>query len=38
MEQPKGMTFLNFADVELDVIIDDNELKQELYTRYEHTD
>ena len=28
----KGMTFLNFADVELDVIIDDNELKQELYT------
>ena len=35
----KGMTFLNFADVELDVIIDDNELKQELYTIvYEHTD
>jgi len=28
----KGMTFLNFADVKLDVIIDDNELKQELYT------
>ena len=28
----KGMTFLNFADVELDTIIDDNELKQELYT------
>ena len=28
----KGMTFLNFADVELDVIIDDNELKQGLYT------
>jgi ubiquinone/menaquinone biosynthesis C-methylase UbiE len=28
----KGMTFLNFADVTLDVIIDDNELKQGLYT------
>ncbi len=28
----KGMTFLNFADVKLDVIIDDNSLKQELYT------
>jgi 2-polyprenyl-3-methyl-5-hydroxy-6-metoxy-1,4-benzoquinol methylase len=28
----KGMTFLNFADVKLDVIIDDNELKQNLYT------
>ena len=28
----KGMTFLNFADVKLDVIIDDNPLKQELYT------
>jgi len=28
----KGMTFLNFADVKLDVIIDDNELKQGLYT------
>ena len=26
------MTFLNFADVKLDVIIDDNELKQGLYT------
>jgi len=28
----KGMTFLNFADVILDVIIDDNPLKQNLYT------
>ena len=28
----KGMTFLNFADVKLDVIIDDNPLKQKLYT------
>ena len=28
----KGMTFLNFAEVKLDVIIDDNELKQGLYT------
>jgi len=28
----KGMTFLNFADVKLDLIIDDNELKQGLYT------
>tara|TARA_A100001515_G_scaffold22342_1_gene17018 strand:+ start:590 stop:1804 length:1215 start_codon:yes stop_codon:yes gene_type:complete len=28
----KGMTFLNFAGVELDCIIDDNELKQNLYT------
>jgi hypothetical protein len=28
----KGMTFLNFADVVLDVIIDDNPLKQNLYT------
>ena len=28
----KGMTFLNFADVKLDAIIDDNELKQNLYT------
>ena len=28
----KGMTFLNFADVSLDVIIDDNPLKQNLYT------
>lgn len=28
----KGMTFLNFADVKLDYIIDDNELKQNLYT------
>ena len=28
----KGMTFLNFADVELDYILDDNELKHHLYT------
>jgi len=28
----KGMTFLNFADVKLDFVIDDNSLKQELYT------
>lgn len=28
----KGMTFLNFADVKMDVIIDDNPLKQNLYT------
>ena len=28
----KGMTFLNLADVKLDCIIDDNELKQHLYT------
>ena len=28
----KGMTFLNFADVKLDYIIDDNELKHNLYT------
>ena len=28
----KGMTFLNLADVKLDCIIDDNELKQNLYT------
>jgi len=28
----KGMTFLNFADIKLDVIIDDNELKHHLYT------
>ena len=28
----KGMTFLNFADVKLDYIIDDNPLKQNLYT------
>jgi hypothetical protein len=28
----KGMTFLNFADVTLDYIIDDNELKHNLYT------
>ena len=28
----KGMTFLNFANVILDVIIDDNPLKQNLYT------
>jgi len=28
----KGMTFLNFADIKLDVIIDDNPLKQNLYT------
>ena len=33
----KGMTFLNFADVELDIIIDDNELKQELYTPGKNT-
>jgi hypothetical protein len=26
------MTFLNFADIKLDVIIDDNPLKQNLYT------
>ena len=28
----KGMTFLNFADTTLDIIIDDNPLKQNLYT------
>ena len=28
----KGNTFLNFADVKLDYIIDDNKLKQRLYT------
>ena len=28
----KGMTFLNFADVQLDYIIDDNKLKHHLYT------
>ena len=28
----KGMTFLHFADVKLDYIIDDNELKHNLYT------
>ena len=28
----KGMTFLNFADVRLDYIIDDNPLKQNLFT------
>jgi hypothetical protein len=28
----KGNTFLNFADVKLDYIIDDNKLKQGLYT------
>ena len=28
----KGMTFLNFADVELDYILDDNELNHHLYT------
>ena len=28
----KGMTFLNFADMTLDIIIDDNSLKQNLYT------
>ena len=28
----KGMTFLNFANISLDVIIDDNPLKQDLYT------
>ena len=28
----KGMTFLNFADVKLDVVIDDNKLKHHLYT------
>jgi len=28
----KGMTFLNFADVKIDYIIDDNPLKQNLYT------
>ena len=28
----KGNTFLNFADVQLDYVIDDNELKQGLYT------
>ena len=28
----KGMTFLNFVNVKLDVIIDDNELKHNLYT------
>tara|TARA_B100001094_G_scaffold29287_1_gene24432 strand:- start:1596 stop:2807 length:1212 start_codon:yes stop_codon:yes gene_type:complete len=33
----KGMTFLNFADVNLDVIIDDNELKHNLYTPGKNT-
>ena len=28
----KGMTFLNFTDEKLDYIIDDNPLKQNLYT------
>ena len=28
----KGMTFLNFVNIKLDVIIDDNELKHHLYT------
>ena len=28
----KGMTFLNFTNVKLDIIIDDNELKHHLYT------
>ena len=28
----KGNTFLNFADIELDYVIDDNPLKQNLYT------
>ncbi len=28
----KGNTFLNFADIKLDYVIDDNELKQGLYT------
>ena len=28
----KGMTFLNFANTKMDVIIDDNPLKQDLYT------
>jgi hypothetical protein len=28
----KGMTFLNFADISMDYIIDDNKLKQDLYT------
>ena len=28
----KGNTFLNFTDVKLDYVIDDNELKQGLYT------
>jgi hypothetical protein len=28
----KGMTLLNFANVKLDYIIDDNEMKQNLYT------
>lgn len=28
----KGMTFLNFANVKLDYIVDDNPLKQNLYT------
>ena len=28
----KGMTFLNFADVKLDYVIDDNPLKQNLHT------
>jgi len=28
----KGNTFLNFADIKLDYIIDDNKLKQNLYT------
>ena len=28
----KGMTFLNFANISMDYIIDDNQLKQNLYT------
>ena len=28
----KGMTFLNFTDIKLDVVIDDNELKHHLHT------
>lgn len=33
----KGMTFLNFSDVNLDIIIDDNELKHNLYTPGKNT-
>tara|TARA_R110002012_G_scaffold315958_1_gene530416 strand:- start:1366 stop:2562 length:1197 start_codon:yes stop_codon:yes gene_type:complete len=28
----KGMTFLNFADIKMDVVIDDNPMKHNLYT------
>ena len=34
----KGMTLLNFAQVDLDIIIDDNPLKQNLYTPGRNTE